>query len=112
VDEHRIKAAQGAFEGMIVADSPQPAAWFREAFVSKYGEAPGLSAENGYDAVVAYSAAIRAAKTDTPVAVKAALTRVEFAGASGPIQFNSKRTIEMQAVLYEVKNTSLVRLGS
>ena len=112
VDDHRIKAAHGAFEGLIIADSPQPTAWFREAFTRKDGEQPGLSAENGYDAVTAFAKAICAAKTDAPASVKTALHSLDFEGASGHVHFNSNRAVEMQPVLYEVKNSTLVKLGS
>ncbi len=85
---------------------------FRKLKNVEHVKQPGLSAENGYDAVVAFSTAIRTAKTDAPGAVKLALLQVEFAGASGHVQFNSNRAVEIQPVLYEVKNGSLAKLGS
>ncbi len=112
VDSHRIQAAHGAFENLIIADSPQPEDWFKKAFFDKYGEPPGLSAENGYDAMLAYGEAIKLAKSTEPVKVKSALQNVRIAGASGSVSFSASRAVEMPPVLYQVRDGNLVKLGS
>ena len=111
VDAHRIQAARGAFEGLFVADSPQPADWFKKSFIETYEELPGLSAENGYDAVLAYAEAIKLANSTEPQKVKLALQDVRISGASGNLSFNGHRAVEVLPVLYQVRDAQLFRLG-
>ena len=58
VDETRIEAAHGLLEGAIVARTLPPSIVFAQKFKQEYHANPGLSAENGYDAVIALSKGI------------------------------------------------------
>ncbi len=65
-----------------------------DEFVAKYteefGEAPEIYCDTTYDAVWAAAKAIEAAGVYDGVAIRTALTKLEFEGASGPISFNEK----------------------
>lgn len=82
VDEARIEAAHGLLEGSIVARALPPSSEFVRKFEQEYNERPGLSAENGYDSVMALSKGIEAAQSINAAAVASKLPYVRFEGAS------------------------------
>ena len=108
VDVHRVQAAGAALEGLIVADSPAPADWFVKSFSERFHEQPGLSAENGYDAVMAFAEAFKKSGSVEPEAVKRTLAQVDFRGASGQVKFNENRALEIVPVLKTVTNGKLI----
>ena len=61
---------------------------FNAAYEEKYGAAPGIYCDTTYDAVWAAAKAIEAAGTYDGAKIRAALTELEFDGATGPISFN------------------------
>jgi ABC-type branched-subunit amino acid transport system substrate-binding protein len=65
-----------------------------EQFVAKYtdkfGEAPEIYCDTTYDAVWAAARAIKAADDYDGAAIRDALTKLSFEGASGPISFDAK----------------------
>jgi ABC-type branched-subunit amino acid transport system substrate-binding protein len=61
---------------------------FNAAYEEKYGAAPGVYCDTTYDAVWAAAKAIEAADDYDGAKIRAALTKLEFDGATGPISFN------------------------
>ncbi len=61
---------------------------FNAAYQEKYGEAPEVYCDTMYDAVWAAAKAIEAAGVYDGEAIRVALTKLEFDGATGPIAFN------------------------
>lgn len=111
LDAHRVKSSKGALDGVIVARSPEPSRAFRRAFEKRFGHAPGLSAEGGYDAVQALSRAMKQAGSLEVSKVKKALPQLEFAGASGDIRFDKHGGLVQNPMLFQVQGEQLVNLG-
>ncbi len=57
-------------------------------YTSKFGEAPEIYCDTTYDAVMAATKAIEKAGKYDGTAIRAALAKLSFEGASGPIGFN------------------------
>ncbi|MBX7145585.1 MAG: ABC transporter substrate-binding protein [Oligoflexia bacterium] len=110
IDEARVAAAPEALEGVYVAKAMPASAQFVSAFQSKFGNRPGLSAENGYDALVALSKSIEASRSISPAKVADALASIRFDGASGPIAFSADRSVEQMPALYRVSQGKLTAI--
>ncbi len=63
---------------------------FVAAYTAKFGEAPEIYCDTTYDAVWAAAQAIENAGAYDGEAIKVALTKLEFEGATGPISFDGK----------------------
>jgi ABC-type branched-subunit amino acid transport system substrate-binding protein len=61
---------------------------FIDAYTEEYGEAPEVYCDTMYDAVWAAAKAIEAAGKYDGDAIRVALTKLKFDGATGPIAFN------------------------
>lgn len=112
IDDARVAMAPELFEGIYVAKALPPSARFVEKFRSRYGEAPGLSAENGYDAIVALSRAIKSVKSFDPPVVSQALTRIRFDGAAGPVSFSAERAITQSPAIFRILRGQLEAIRS
>jgi branched-chain amino acid transport system substrate-binding protein len=110
IDDARAKAAGGALEGVIVASAGEPAPWFKRRFAARFKEEPGLSAENGYDSLMALAHAMEAAGSFSPRAVRDALAGEAFEGAIGPVRFDENRQIQKAPFIRVVKSGRLVPL--
>jgi len=107
IDRARLEAAGGALEGVIVASFPGAADNFRESFVTRFGEEPGLSAEGGYDAVYAIAKAAASANSLEVSKLKTELINLEFEGASGRIKFDQYGQLIQEPVLMKAVGTEL-----
>lgn len=110
IDQSRISAAAGALENVIVAKASPPTAEFVAKFKAEYQQAPGLSAENGYDAVLALVTAIRESGSFEPPVVAKKLATLRFSGAAGELAFNAERGVVQAPVIYRIKNGAMVTL--
>lgn len=110
IDDARVASAPRLLEGMYVAKALPPTDDFINRFRAKFGEAPGLSAENGYDSVVAFAQAIEGLKSFDPPVVSEALGKLRFEGAAGPLAFSADRAVRQQPGLYQVSSGKLVRI--
>ena len=108
LDNARISGAGDLLEGVYVGHAPEPSAAFRAAFMNRYNEEPGLSAENGYDALNTMAAAIEQAKTFEPGAAAKVLRTGTFTGAIGTFSFNSDRQVIQEPVIRTVSGGKLV----
>ena len=63
---------------------------FVAAYTAKFGEAPEIYCDTTYDAVWSAAQAIEKAGAYDGEAIRVALTKLEFEGASGPISFDAK----------------------
>jgi len=63
---------------------------FVAAYTAKFGEAPEIYCDTTYDAVWTAAQAIEKAGAYDGEAIRVALTKLEFEGASGPISFDAK----------------------
>lgn len=110
IDDARIAAASQLLEGMYVAQALPPTSEFTERFQGKFGEAPGLSAENGYDSIIALARAIEGAKSFDPPVVSDVLAKLRFEGAAGPVEFSADRAIIQPPGLFQVSGGKLTRI--
>jgi len=63
---------------------------FAAAYNDKFGEPPEIYCDTTYDAVWAAAKAIEKAGVYDGEAIRVALTKLEFEGASGPISFDER----------------------
>lgn len=112
IDDARVAAAGGLLEGLLVARALPPSKTFSENYSAEYKTLPGLSAENGYDAIYALKYAIDAAGSLDPKSVAQKMAGIRFSGAAGDIAFNDSRGVEQPPGLYKVKFGKLERLQS
>jgi ABC-type branched-subunit amino acid transport system substrate-binding protein len=63
---------------------------FVDTYTAKYGEAPEIYCDTTYDAVYAAAKAIEAAGKYDGAAIRDALAKLSFEGASGPISFDAR----------------------
>ena len=110
LDEARIASLGALLNGVIVTRAAEPTEQFRETFRKRYGEYPGLSAENGYDAMHAMAQSIEEAKTFEIAVVKQKLAKGKFVGAIGTYEFNESREIAQAPVIRVVRDGKLVAL--
>jgi branched-chain amino acid transport system substrate-binding protein len=109
-----------AAEGTIVAVAAKPGADYqpRQRFINAYGarfraadgtpKEPGLAADNAYDALHLFAAAIDSTN-GTPQAVSAwLLQRRNYPGAVGPTTFTPTGDVGGELALYEVRNAQFV----
>lgn len=89
VDTVRVREASGALEGAVSAKSPATQSSFQAKYRAKYGTDPEIPSDTAYDALAALGRALATAGASDPVAVREALLRVDFEGASGRVRFDS-----------------------
>lgn len=111
LDEARIIEAKGLLEGIIVANNLPPTSEFVTRFKSEYHQPPGLSAENGYDSILALTKAIVIANSDNPRDIAKTLAEIKFIGASGSVQFNEDRRVIQPPALYRIIGKKLVSVN-
>ncbi len=107
LDDARVAGARGLFDGMIIARAAEPTQEFRSAFIERFGERPGLSAEGGYDAVIALVRAIREAGDFDVQRVRDKLQHGKFSGAIGDFAFDGNREVVQTPVLFVVRDGKL-----
>lgn len=110
IDDARVASAGGLLEELIVARALPPSEEFSTRFMAEFKEAPGLSAENGYDATKALARAISEAGSFETNEVVKKLARLRFSGAGGEIAFNENRAVRQLPGLYRVKSGKLEEL--
>lgn len=108
IDQARVDSSLGALENIVVAKAPPPTPEFSSRFQREYGEPPGLSAENGYDAVLALAKAIIITGSYNPPVVAKALASLHFSGAAGEVAFNADRGVVQIPLLYRVTAGKLI----
>jgi branched-chain amino acid transport system substrate-binding protein len=104
-DEFIAIAGREVAEDTISADSGQAigrmpgGAAFAARFAARYGKIV-MYAPYGYDATMVLVRAIQAAGSATPSRVLPEIRRLEFAGVTGPIAFDSKGDLRSAAVTF------------
>lgn len=111
IDDARVLAAGGALEGFVVARALPPSRDFTERFSREFDEPPGLSADNGYDSMLALAKAITAAGSTDASFVARKLKEVRFKGAGGEISFDENRGVQQKSGLYRVVDGELRELN-
>ena len=112
LDDARIAGAHGLFEGLIVGRAAEPTEEFRNAFKRRFGEASGLSAEGGYDAVMSLAQAINdTGNAETISKVRDNLHHGKYSGAIGSFTFDDSREVVQAPVLFVVKSGKLVLIS-
>ena len=89
-----LDGAQGAGEGVIYSypklSTEQAGLKLADQYLKLYREEPSFSVAQAYDGVIALAHAMKKCGNElTPVCVKQELYSIKFAGASGPIVFDS-----------------------
>jgi branched-chain amino acid transport system substrate-binding protein len=110
LDQTRINEAGGALEGTVSAQSPEASAPFVSKYTAKFGMKPTASADTAHDALVALAKAIALTGGTDSIAVRDALSRVQFDGASGPVKFDDKGGVVREPSLIVVSENALVSL--
>ncbi len=109
LDDARIAAAQGLFEGLVIGRAAEPTEEFRNTFKKRFGEGSGLSAESGYDAVMSLAQAINeTGNAETITKVRDNLQHGKYSGAIGSFTFDDSREVVQAPVLFVVKSGKLV----
>jgi len=112
LDDARIANAPGLFEALIVGRATEPKDEFRNAFKKRFGEALGLSAEGGYDAVLTFAQALQeTGDTEAISRVRDSLQHGKFVGAIGEFTFNKDREVVQEPVLFVVRRGKLVLIS-
>lgn len=115
-DSETIQAAGGAAEGVIF---PSPAAFdteraqgaaFREAFVEKFGEAPGITADTAYDALMIVAQAMQEGARTGPEIRDYLLDLEGYEGVAGTTTFDSRGDAPKEITFYEVREGQPVAL--
>lgn len=113
MEKERVKAAQGALEGTVFALYDEPRDDFKEAFIAKFGDEPGITADTAYDVLFLYAKAIEDAGSSSPKEALDQLLNVkDFKGASGTFSINGVGAVNKQPVLWIVRGLEYVKLGS
>jgi ABC-type branched-subunit amino acid transport system substrate-binding protein/serine/threonine protein kinase len=89
----------------------QPAKDFRQRYQRAFGSLPGYYTAEGYDAALAFLAAVKAGGT-TSAAINQHLTTVDITGASRKVRFGAGGDAADAAVyVYRVQNNRIVLIG-
>jgi branched-chain amino acid transport system substrate-binding protein len=107
LDDLRVASSGGLMEGLIVSKTSEPTNEFKEEFQQRYGEAPGLSAEGGYDAVFSLAQSIRQTGELNIPEIRNKLQAGTYSGAIGKFTFNDFREVLKSPILFKVTNGKL-----
>jgi len=112
-DEQLTKAAGDAAEGLVFPYPKEPLTEetkrFKEAFKTKYGKEPGITADVGFDAVNMIVAAMKASSGAGGDQIRDGLKSLkDFPGASGVMSFDTKGDVHKPMGMRLVKNGSFV----
>jgi len=104
MEKERVKAADGALEGVVFAMYEEPRVEFQRDFKQRFAEEPGISADTAYDAVMLLADAIKRAGSFDPERVREMLAATHaFKGASGTFSFDAKGAVDKRPVLRRVR---------
>lgn len=110
LNDARIADAGSLLDGLYVGRAAEPSDAFKAAFLKRFGEAAGLSAEGGYDALKIIAKAIEEANTFDVSEVKQKLRSGNYAGAIGAFSFTDNREVVQDPVIRVAKAGKLVAL--
>ncbi len=111
MEKDRVKAADGALEGVVFAMYDKPDKDFTKKFKARFQAEPGISADTAYDAVMLFASAIEKAKTtSTEKTVPILLGTKNFRGASGTFSIDEKGAVDKKPVLWQVKGLDYERV--
>lgn len=113
MEQDRIKAAQGALDGTIFAQYDKPAESFVRAFVEKFQQQPGITADTSYDAIFLLAKVIHETQSLERDKLVRALHRIRgFQGASGTFSINPQGAVDKHPVLWKVQGLEYLRVES
>jgi len=96
-------------EGIIAPFVFNPSEDFRNKFVNKFGEEPGITADSSYDTVRVLAKIMAETGEENPETIKNELYKIRnYGGASGIITINEKGDAHRPLRLMVVKNGKLV----
>lgn len=111
MEEARVRSAAGALEGTIFAMYEKPSSTFQTAYKTRFGDAPGISADTAYDALMLFAEAYRRAGSDEPERLITTLQSVkDFHGASGTLSFTRSGSVIKHPVLWRVHGLEYERV--
>lgn len=109
IDDTRVQEAQGALEGAVFFTFPRSSDEFRQKYYKAYGRNPAQEVGGtAYDTIYAFSHAVEMAGTFEPGPVKAAMLKLNYTGASGPITVDSEGCVKNTPVGWKVAGTDFV----
>ncbi|MBX7138386.1 MAG: ABC transporter substrate-binding protein, partial [Oligoflexia bacterium] len=112
IDEVRIAESAGALNGAVFYSFQKPEGDFRSKYQTTYGRLPEGPAAMAYDAIYAFTKAVRASASFDPQTVKKQLLAVNFEGASGNIQFDAQGCAIRSPQAWRVEGASYVALDT
>lgn len=112
IDDARAAQAGGALEGVVVAKASQPSAAFREDFLSRFQMPAGLSAEGGFDAIMALTEAARRSGSFDAKLIASELSAGKFSGAIGDFEFDGERHVLQAPEISVVRGGRLVPIAA
>lgn len=71
--------------------------------MTKFGAAPGIASDTGYDALIVYAEAVTQSGSTDPHIVIPRLAKIEMKGASGVISFDGTGGVIKQPQLWVVR---------
>ena len=102
MDEIRIQNAKGALKGCVFARYPEPSKNFVANYTNRFGVAPGVASDTGYDTVKLYAEAMKRSGTTNAQSVARNMQNSSYQGASGVIEFDKDGGLLRTPVLYQV----------
>ena len=97
-------------EGTMITALSRGTSEFKERYAETYGEQPGLSAAQGYDAFKSIATATQTASV-TGEALKDVISQIQFDSASGRIQFDENHESTSDYDIFIVQDGSFVQVG-
>lgn len=114
-----IKVAPSVLNGAIEAAawSPDLASPRSQKFVADYKaaygtEVPNVHSYTHWEALYLLAAAARSATGGGPEALRAALEKVDYDGATGRVRFDSHHQAELPMIIYEVEGGKAIEKGA
>ncbi len=96
------KAANGALDGTIFAGFSSSTGDFVQKFSRRFGHAPGMSADTGYDSIVLLKRAAERVGSLEPAALLGAMLKDSWDGASGTIRFDAHGGVEKEPRFFKI----------
>jgi branched-chain amino acid transport system substrate-binding protein len=111
IDQDKVNAAQGAFEGTEVITSFSPSKEFAEKYYAKFGVKADIGADTTYDAIYLIKEAIEKTGSTDPTKIQEYINKLKsYDGASGHLIFDVKGGVEKTPSFVKIINNSIVKL--
>lgn len=109
-DEHEVKASDGALIGKWYVNAEEPTKEFRDKYVERYKEQPGMGAANSYDAIQLIARAVSEFHGESAKIADYLRTLKDYEGASGRYSATGDNRFNIPAALKVVTKNGFEKL--